>query len=163
MTNKADSPLGEAVVSGVNKLLGEMVQAAIISSAAGSPWQGLPNDSLELAPMRESKPVIKGMVIPSGGPALACRETLRWGLSQSLSGHWGHSHTHSRTQHTHTHTYARTHDVTQTHKHTQTLSCSQHPFFQVFSASCNISQSSLLGLCQSRREGPVLPLLWLRL
>lgn len=96
VTHNASATLGEAVVSSINKLLGEVTQAAILLRLYMffPPWQQVPRcRGFQLSPQNmlqrvkgRSRLVIKGTRTPSGGPALASRDTLLRAVSQGLSG-----------------------------------------------------------------------------
>lgn len=108
VTHNANATLGEAVVSDRNKSLGEVVQGAILLTIYMffSPLQQVPHGrGFQVSPRNmlqqvkgRSWPVIRGTLIPSGGPALARRETPGRALSQIFSGQtlgaWAHARAH---------------------------------------------------------------------
>lgn len=100
VTHNVSAAFREAVVSGRNKPLGEVTQAAVLLGLYMflSPWQQVPRGrGFQLSPRNmlqrvkgRSWLVIRGTGTPSGGPALACRETPDRAVSQGLSGRpWG--------------------------------------------------------------------------
>lgn len=96
VTHNASATLGEAVVSSINKLLGEVTQAAILLGLYMffPPWQQVPRcRGFQLSPQNmlqrvkgRSQLVIRGTRTPSGGPALVSSDTSLRAVSQGLSG-----------------------------------------------------------------------------